>query len=77
MHRTQISLEERQYDFLAQESSRQGISLSELIRRLISDYMRQHPTEPDPLDRLAGIAEGDGEAVGRLHDDYLFGRSRS
>jgi len=72
MHRTQISLEERQYERLAQEAGRLGISLSELIRRLISQYFKDQPDRGQPLDRIAGIAEGTSKPVGREHNRYLY-----
>lgn len=75
MHRTQISLEEKQYAFLLQSSRRQGISISELIRQLIEEYRLSQLVENDPLTALAGIAEGDGQAGGRDHDCFLHGKS--
>lgn len=74
MHRTQISLEQTQYEALAQESKRLGISLSELVRRLVTGYFEQKPPHEDPLDMLAGIAAGSGEPVGREHNRYIYGK---
>ncbi len=74
MHRTQISLEEKQYLFLMQESRRRGVSLSDLIRQFVAEEMRQSPSIEDPLDKLAGMAEGPGDAVGREHDRFLYGK---
>jgi hypothetical protein len=56
MHRTQILLEEPRYDFLLREARRQGVSLSALVRRLITERMSGPKDEEDPLDRLTGIA---------------------
>lgn len=74
MHRTQISLEEKQYLFLAQESRRRGVSLSDLIRQFVAEEMRQSPSIEDPLDKLTGMAEGPGDAIGREHDRFLYGK---
>jgi metal-responsive CopG/Arc/MetJ family transcriptional regulator len=74
MHRTQISLEEAQYERLAQEARRLRISLSELIRRLVSRYLDQQPAPEKALDQIAGIATGTGEAVGREHNRFLYGK---
>ena len=75
MHRTQISLEQEQYETLQQEAQRQGISLSELIRRMVRHHFAHRPAESDPLSALAGIAEGSGEPVGREHNRFLYGRA--
>ncbi len=74
MHRTQISLEEQQYHFLTQESRRRGVSLSELIRQLVTEQMQRRPADDTPLDKLAGMAEGPGEPIGREHDRFLYGK---
>jgi hypothetical protein len=74
MHRTQISLEQEQYEALQREAQRLGVSMSELIRRLVRDHFDRKPAGPDPLVLLAGIAEGAGEAVGRRHNRFLYGK---
>lgn len=76
MHRTQISLEERQYQSLMHEAYRVHTSLSALIRRLIDDYLQTQKPIDNPIAALTGIAEGTGEAVGRNHDQILYGKSR-
>jgi Ribbon-helix-helix protein, copG family. len=75
MHRTQISLEDEQYELLVRESRRRGISLSAVIRELIRKELQTPDTDRDLLHSLAGIAEGTGEAVGRNHDRFLFQRN--
>ena len=75
MHRTQISLEHEQYRLLGAEARRQGISLSALIRRLVDEFFgSERPPEQDPLEAVIGIGSGTGEAVGREHNRYLYGR---
>lgn len=76
MHRTQISLEPEQYERLAQEAHRLGISMSALIRRLIAEHFARQPPPEDPLGKLLGIAEGSGDYVGRNHNRYLYGENR-
>ena len=74
MHRTQISLEHEQYRRLGEEATRRGISLSALIRNLIDEHLLAADTpEEDPLDAVAGIGRGTGDAVGREHNRYLYG----
>ena len=75
MHRTQISLHQEQYISLQQEAQRLGISLSEMIRRIVQEHFAKQNTETNPLNALAGIAEGTGEAVGRHHNRFLYGKS--
>jgi hypothetical protein len=73
MHRTQISLKPAQYEQLGTEARRLGISLSELIRRLIDAHLGTSHEEEDPLGAVTGIAQGNGEPVGREHNRYLYG----
>jgi len=40
MERTQILLEEEQHQFLLEEAKKRGISLSEMVRRLIAEKQR-------------------------------------
>ena len=76
MHRTQILFDEEQYESLAREAQRLGISLSELIRRLVSRYFQdQHALEQE-LEQIVGIAKGTGEAVGREHNRFLYDKIR-
>jgi hypothetical protein len=77
MHRTQISLEQDQYEKLLSESQRLGISLSEAIRRLIDAHFEGQPTETSPLDTITGIGVGSGDAVGREHNRYLYAEPES
>lgn len=75
MHRTQISLESEQYHRLGEEAQRRGLSLSALIRSLIDEHFgKQGTIEQDPLDAIVGIGRGNGEAVGREHNRYLYGQ---
>ena len=76
MHRTQISLEENQYERLMVLARQEGISLSALIRRMLDSQLTAYPATPDPLDELMGIAEGTGEPVSEDHDHYLYGKPK-
>jgi hypothetical protein len=71
-HRTRISLEESQYKRLVQEEKQLGISLSELLRRMIDTRFEKVPPPEDPLSAIDGIGEGDGQPVGREHNKYLY-----
>jgi len=80
MHRTQISLKRKQYEMLTREARQRGVSLSALLRELVDARYRKTaqraPRAKDPLDAIIGIASGTGEAVGRNHNVFLYGRKR-
>ncbi len=56
-HRTQITLDDRQYERLRRESDRTGASLAELIRRAID---RTYGAEGTLEDKLRAIDESAG-----------------
>jgi hypothetical protein len=72
MHRTLLSLEERHYAFLNAEARRLGVSAAEVVRRLLDDRMAAVGKRDGAIDRLAGIARGDGGDVARRHDEFLY-----
>jgi hypothetical protein len=72
MHRTQISLGEEHYRFLVEEARQLGVSLAEVVRRLIAERMAGRQGAEDPLDALAGFVEGDGRSAAENHDLYLY-----
>ena len=69
MHRLQISLPKSQVDFLADRARREGVSIAELIRRLVERAAAARaPESTRSLWNIAGIAEErlpliDGRAV--------------
>ena len=76
MHRTQISLEPTQYEWLLAESRRNGVSMSALIRQLVAENSAAKVRRRDPLAAITGIASGNGEPVGREHNRFLYGKAR-
>ncbi|MDO8631961.1 MAG: hypothetical protein Q7R41_15860 [Phycisphaerales bacterium] len=74
MHRTQISLETGQYEWLLAESRRRGISLSGLIRQMVSERSATRSRGRDPLAAVSGIAAGSGDPIGREHNRFLYGK---
>ena len=72
MHRTQISLEPEHYGFLATEARRLGVSMAEVVRRILEDRMRD-ARQRDPFADLVGAGEGDGRFSGADHDRVLYG----
>lgn len=74
MNRTQISLESAQYDWLVAEARRRRISLSGLIRKMVSEHSAKGGRKRDPLAAVAGIAAGSGDPIGREHNRFLYGK---
>ena len=82
MHRLQISLPHRQARFLAERARLDGVSMAEVVRRLIErETASAQPTGGvEGLWDIAGIAEDrgpliDGVAVSENPELYLAGRT--
>lgn len=69
MHRTQVILEERQYEFLKKVSEENKKSISRVLREILDSYSKN--TKVYSLSSISGIAE-DREAYGRNHDKWLY-----
>lgn len=77
-HRTQISLEDWQYQTLVELSRKTKKSLSAIIRELLSEKLLVPLADKktDPISKLMGIGSGDGSPVARKHDKYLYGKAK-
>jgi hypothetical protein len=75
MQRTEILLEDSQYQCLLKEAKRLKISLAELLSKVVEGYLTKNmpPDSEDPLEKLVGIGRGTGEAIGRQHNRWLYG----
>ena len=74
MLRTQVSLDEREYELAKKEASSLGISVAEYVRRLIRDALP--PRGQAPWMRYAGLVESGGSALVEPGNvDCLFSRS--
>jgi len=75
MVRTQIQLEEAQYEQIRRMAHRERISMSEAVRRLVRRGMAQgepeRPRGAAALLGLAGIGDSGLGDLGRRHDEYL------
>ena len=75
MHRSQILLEEWQYQYLNDKARREGKSISQLVRELITERIETNRTEAwedDPfLDIIGMVSSGDGR-VAEEHDKYIY-----
>lgn len=71
MHRTQLLLEDKQYELLKQRATEEGKSLSRLLREII-DQVLDGKKKRHSFRELAGIAKGPGGFSGRDHDKILY-----
>ena len=71
-HRTQLLLEPWQYGALKAFAEREGVSISDMVRRILSRRLRPRSTPRRGLQRIAGIGR-DRKASGRDHDRWLYG----
>jgi predicted DNA-binding ribbon-helix-helix protein len=69
VHRTQILLEEKQYEFLKKLSREKAKSISQVLREIIESYSKK--SNIYSFSSIAGIAE-DSEAYGKDHDKWLY-----
>ena len=77
MHRTQLLIEDWQYEVLRGRAEREGRSISGLVR----DILRASLASPDPasrkrLETIEGIGE-DAAVYGEEHDRYLYADNRA
>ena len=73
-HRTQVLLEKWQHAALKSLAEREGVSLSDLVRRILSRDLRPVSSGREKLAVIAGIGR-DRRAAGRDHDRWLYGPS--
>ena len=73
MHRTQILLEELQYETLRSRAEREGRSLSDLVRELLRVALEDSGSRTSSrLGAMEGVGE-DAASTGEDHDRYLYG----
>jgi len=74
MHRTQILLDEWQYAALKARAQREGRSMSEVLRDLLSAQLGAPRSAARELAVIEGIGN-DRRASGREHDRILYGKT--
>ena len=72
MIRTQISLNQREYERAKREAKRLGISLAELLRRSLQGLLPVD--ESKPWMRYAGMLESGDPRSSEHIDDVIYGR---
>ncbi len=75
MHRTQIYLEDGQYELLRARARREGKSLAAVIREILSKHLGagRDSRGRDGFDAVIGIGKGDGSRVAENFEEYLYG----
>ncbi|HEY80474.1 MAG TPA: hypothetical protein EYP25_04895 [Anaerolineae bacterium] len=66
MKRVQMILEDWQHEWLAEEAKREGVSMSALLGKLLSQAIearQSHTLSDDPLWGIIGLAEGPDDGV--------------
>lgn len=72
MHRTQLSLEDWQYQALKSLSERSGRSISDVVREILANHLdRSRKSNPKKLRSISGFLS-DPDAAGRDHDRVLY-----
>ncbi len=72
MHRTQLLLHSWQHEALKAMSERQGRSIAELVREILTERLGGASAR---LDAIAGIGD-DPRSRGRDHDRYLYAKRK-
>ena len=78
-HRTQISLDDWQYQMLLDLSRKTRKSLSALIREMITEKFAPNEgvvAENDPLFSIVGIGGSGHRHTAREHDAVLYGKKQ-
>lgn len=77
-HRTQISIENWQYQILLEMSKKLKKSLSGIIRDLLTEKFSKETAKPekDSICEIIGIGAGDGLPVAREHDRFLYAKRK-
>ena len=75
-HRTQILLEDWQHMALKSLAEREGVSLSDMVRKILTERLRPRSSRRRGLQTIAGIGR-DPKASGKDHDRWLYGRGAS
>jgi metal-responsive CopG/Arc/MetJ family transcriptional regulator len=68
--RIQIYLDSEVHQDLKERAGAEGISLSELIRRMAKDYLRKEASPKDYL-AIVGLGQSGKADIAEKHDEYL------
>ena len=71
MQRTQVLLDDWQYEALKARAQREGRSMSDLLREMLDSHLGKSATRGPRLADIRGVSD-DREAQGRDHDRFLY-----
>ena len=74
MQRTQILLDNWQYEALKARAQREGRSMSDLLRQILDAHLGKGAARTPRLADIRAVGE-DSAARGRDHDRFLYGKS--
>ncbi|MBI3045814.1 MAG: ribbon-helix-helix protein, CopG family [Betaproteobacteria bacterium] len=74
MQRTQILLDDWQYQALKARAQREGRSMSDLLRQILDAHLGKAAARTPRLADIRAVGE-DRTARGRDHDRFLYGKS--
>ena len=74
MQRTQLLLDDWQYQALKARAQREGRSMSELLRQMLDVQLARSGPRAPRLDTIRGVGS-DRVARGREHDRFLYGKN--
>ena len=76
MHKTNVLLEDWQYETLRSLAAQEQRSISALVREVLTRYLARDPeTAQQRLATIEGIG-ADSQAAGREHDNFLYTTDR-
>ena len=76
--RTQLILDDSAYVYLKEQAGENGMSMSECVRQLVREKMKNVPSKSgkkDPFAKMVGAFRGAGGACGRNAENELYGNS--
>lgn len=78
MHRTQLLLEDWQYEMLKARAERERRSLADVVREILTRALEEPDRRGGPrgISELAGIVN-EPDVSGRNHDDIVYGPKRA
>lgn len=74
MKRTNISLEEKQYQRVKDLAEREGKNISQIIRELIDKRLQPEVEDikNDTIFEVIGMGSGEGKSIAKDHDKLLY-----
>ena len=80
LHRSQVYLGEDQIRLLKLEARKENLSVSELIREAIQNFLTKKSKavnwDTDPLTKAIGKCHSDVKDASTNHDFYLYGKKK-